>query len=592
MHDKMKHNKFYLMLTSLFVMILSACSADEYDMGPVDVKQGDLAEGVAFTITPDAQNPNIIHLKSLMPANYHVAWEHPQGRATGNECTLRIPFEGDYEVKLGVETRGGYIWSAPATFHISQMCSDFISDPLWTVLTGGVDSEKTWMFNINAEAKCLPPFNSPIWFFTGGYAWDHLHNASGDNFIDAEVWDAESAIDPSMAGQWYWQADYASNDWMCGAKDYGTITFDLKGGANLTTVNDMEGTKTGNYMLDAERHTLALSGIELYPIDGRLAGVKNWNILYMNENFLTICDSASGVAVNLVSKDYYDNYKAPDEEVKLPSTWADDILVIMKGQPVNYSLDAKAAFGTATAGGNIIGDLNPSSAKVSLSLNSYKSTYTCGDVSGTFTYDKDGVFTFSDGLGSTDLGGAAFAADKDQQLKLLKYEIGTGGYVSDVWFGAKTVDEYGAKTGYTVYHFNSVVGGAVVEYDAQMYIMEIGNWKSLVSPVTSVSSDGTYSVTYTGASSELDGEGKGEIHWYVDLFNVLKDHPKAKCQILSVTYDGNNYDYDASLTDSDARDGGNPDGIRMQLKNAWGTGIALPDFTQSITVTFSVSFND
>ena len=580
------------MLTSLLVMILSACSADEFDMGPVDIKQGDLVEGVAFSITPDAENPNIIHLKSLMPANYHIAWEHPQGRSTDNECTLRIPFEGDYEVKIGVETRGGYVWGAPATFHVSQMCAEFISNPLWTVLTGGVDCEKTWMFNINAERKCLPPFISPLWFMTGGYAWDHLHNAAGDNYVDADVWDAESAIDPSMAGQWYWSADYAGNDWMCAAQDYGTITFDLKGGAHITTVNDMEGTKKGNYMLDADKHTLGLSGIELYPIDGRLAGVKSWNILYMNDNWLQICDPVSGVAVNLVSKDYYDNYQEPDEEVKLPSTWADDILVIMKGQPVNYSLNAGAAYGLATAGGNVIGDLKASSAKVNLTLNSYKNTYTCGDVSGTFTYDKEGVFTFSDGLGVVDLGGATFAADKDSQLKLLKYEIGTGGYVSDVWFGAKTVDEYGAKTGYTVYHFNSVVGGAVIEYDAQMYITEIGNWKSVSSPVTAVSASGTYSVTYTGAASELDGDGKGEIHWYVDLFNVLKDHPNAKCQILSVSYDGKEYSYDASLTDSDARDGGNPDGIRMQLKNAWGTGIPLPDFTQSITVSFSVNFND
>lgn len=588
----MKLKKFFLPLLTAATMILSACSADDYDLPAPNIEPGDLVEGISFSISHDSQNPNIIHLKSLMPGNYQVKWETPMGLSSGNEVELRIPFDGTYEVKFAVDTRGGYVWSNPATFTVDDMCSDFISDPLWTSLSGGAGNEKTWRFNINADAKCVGPFYSPIWFFTGGYTWDNLHNAAGANFIDADVWDAASAIDPSMAGQWYWEADYGGNSWMCAAQDYGTVTFDLKGGANVTTENSMEGKKSGKYMLDVDKHTLSFSGIELYPIDGRLAGVKDFNILYMNDNSIILCDPVSGVAVILVTEEYYENYKEPESEVVLPSTWADDILVIMKGQPVNYRLNPETSFGTATAAGNLNDDFKASSAVVNLSLNSYKSSYICGDVNGTFSYDNKGVFTFSDGLGSVDLGGAEFSADKDSQLRLLKYEIGTSGYVSDIWLGARLTDDMGATTGYNVFHFNSVVTGTVVEYDAQMYIMEIGNWKSVHSDVVAVSSSGTYTVTYYGSSSELDGEGKGEIHWYVDLFGILKDHPNAKCQILSVSYDGNEYSYDASLTDSDARDGGNPDGIRMQLKNAWGTGIELPAFNESISVTFSVKYND
>ena len=121
-----------------------SCSADEYTMPQPNITPEELVEGVAFSVEHDAANPNIIHLTSLMPASYQVAWETPQGRKTGATASLSIPFDGEYEVKMGVDTRGGFVWSEPYIFTIDDFCADFVNNYMWTRLTGGVGQSKTY----------------------------------------------------------------------------------------------------------------------------------------------------------------------------------------------------------------------------------------------------------------------------------------------------------------------------------------------------------------------------------------------------------------------------------------------------------------
>ena len=49
-------------------------------------------EGVAFSVVHDALNPYIIHLNSLMPEKYSVAWVTPQGRRSTNEVSASYNF--------------------------------------------------------------------------------------------------------------------------------------------------------------------------------------------------------------------------------------------------------------------------------------------------------------------------------------------------------------------------------------------------------------------------------------------------------------------------------------------------------------------
>ena len=88
-------SKLYIALLATLVTLLSACTPETYELGSQDIVSDDLAEGIAFSITHDAVNPNIVYLKSLMPSNYQVCWEHPQGRSQNAEVKLQMPFEGE-----------------------------------------------------------------------------------------------------------------------------------------------------------------------------------------------------------------------------------------------------------------------------------------------------------------------------------------------------------------------------------------------------------------------------------------------------------------------------------------------------------------
>src|SRR5687768_4782205 len=101
-------NRIITILTALLVLFAGySCTPDEFELGDADVAPAALVEGIAYKVEHDANNPNIVHLTSLMDSKYTPLWDHPQGRSQAKTVTLKIPFAGTYTVKFGVETRGG-----------------------------------------------------------------------------------------------------------------------------------------------------------------------------------------------------------------------------------------------------------------------------------------------------------------------------------------------------------------------------------------------------------------------------------------------------------------------------------------------------
>lgn len=74
-------SKLYTAWLIITVGLFSACTPDSFELEGKDVTVDDLVEGIAFSITHDSENPNIVYLKSLMPSSYQVCWQHPQGRS-------------------------------------------------------------------------------------------------------------------------------------------------------------------------------------------------------------------------------------------------------------------------------------------------------------------------------------------------------------------------------------------------------------------------------------------------------------------------------------------------------------------------------
>jgi len=297
----MKINKIFFSFMATAALLLAACTPDSYDLGNKDVTPEDLAEGIAYSVTVD-QTTNTVVLKSLMADKYNVCWTHPQGRSQEREVTLRIPFDGTYEVSFGVETRGGVVYGAPYTFTLNNVNPDLLTDVLWDFISGGVGQSKTWVLDLD-ENGSSKYFVGPLYFYGTDDNWETAHGAAA----------------PEGADSWSWAADWAGNSWITEAKNFGTMTFDLKNGAHVT-VNDLDNGKsyTGTYLLNVEDHTISLSDANILHLSSYDAIVTNWSsnlrLFSLTEHTMQIAalrdNSSEGpclLVFNFISQEAYEN---------------------------------------------------------------------------------------------------------------------------------------------------------------------------------------------------------------------------------------------------------------------------------------------
>lgn len=485
--------KAFMCVVAATAMLFTACSPDDYKLGAIDVTPEELVEGIAYTITHDVDNPNIVYLESKMNSKYTPLWNHPQGRSQEQKVTLKIPFEGIYEVQFGLETDGGVIYGEPTTFEVDDFCADFVSDPLWELLSGGVGQEKTWYLDLDAE-KVSRRFLGPIYFFTETYTWDNLHTASGDNYIDADAWDWESAITP-LAGEdgsaeWYWMADYASNSWMCDAADFGAMTFDLKGGANVT-VDQSEyglGNQKGVYMLDVDKHTIKFT--DAYPVhdssrDEAVKSATEFRILYLTEDAMQILVYPEGACYNYISKEYKDSWTPGEEEEAeptLPDGWETDISQTVT-TTIKWVLSPETPFNWAGLDGSLMNEWNsledypdwtgfdasvPATyADFSLVMDSKANTviYTAPDGTveeGTYTLDDKGVYAFNGVTpGFNICSWVNMDTTADNEWRITKIDKDLSGNVVGMWVGARDPE----KPEYMVYYLIPEAAGGSSEVD-------------------------------------------------------------------------------------------------------------------------------
>ena len=253
----MKKNILFLITAFIGLAIcFSACQPEKFDLGAVISK-----DQLKYTITQDATDPNMILLVSETP-NATPLWKTPVGNSTRVVDTVKLAFPGQYVFYYGVESSGGYIESDAIKITVTTTNYNYIKDPQWELISGGAGKSKTWYLDLDA-AGLSRHFLGPIYFFTKEYQWDNLHNAAGGNYLDSKPWDYKSAITPfynadGTGAMWYWTADWPGNSWMCDKADFGTMTFDLIGGPNLTVDQKAYGlgSSKGNYSLDTKAHTV------------------------------------------------------------------------------------------------------------------------------------------------------------------------------------------------------------------------------------------------------------------------------------------------------------------------------------------------
>ena len=309
--------KIYTLLLGM-VMALFACQPDEFSLGSLLSK-----EDLQYSITQNPNDPNMVILESLTPGMTPL-WITPVGRSTKLKDTLRFPFAGDYQFIYGVQSAGGFVQADAYNLTITGNNFDYVTDPLWTMLTGGVGESKTWVLDLfpkDVAPNFSKYFVGPQYFWGTGDNWETFHLLA-DGVSRDEV-NAQFGL--TSATGWNWDADWAGNgSWLWGggpAQFYGTMTFDLIDGPHLTIDNVVSGTQgSGTYMFDAKAKTMRTTDVAILHPASLETQVSDWTdvtVLNLTENTMqlgvirTEGDPAM-LVFNYISKEYSDNWVAPD----------------------------------------------------------------------------------------------------------------------------------------------------------------------------------------------------------------------------------------------------------------------------------------
>ena len=274
-------NRFKILYTLLgLTLLFSACTPDKYELGPM-LSKSDLL----FTVTQDASNPNIFVLNSETP-NAQPYWVTPVGTSTRLTDTIDIPFPGKDTIYYSVESPGGIVTADPYVFDVTTIDAAYVSDSMWTYLTGGIGKSKTWVLDLDANGVSKY-FLGPVYFGSPSGEWDPAWS------------DIPWANIP--------------------AGDYGTMTFDLIGNAHLTTDNKMFPALSGagKFMLYPGTGELITYGAQVLHGHGQGDRIYNWfakmKIKSVGRDHLQIIaymNSAHDewLIYNYITKDYYDSH--------------------------------------------------------------------------------------------------------------------------------------------------------------------------------------------------------------------------------------------------------------------------------------------
>jgi hypothetical protein len=260
------------------ITLISGCRPEQIELGQAMDKNA-----LKFSATPSATNPNDIVLKSLTP-NATPFWVSPSGNSIRVTDTVNIPFPGTYTIQYAVQSRGGLVYTDPATVKINSIDTKTVSGDSWIKLTGGLGKSKTWVLDLDAAGKSKY-FTSPFYF--GGTGWE-------------------------------WAPNFADIGWAgVSAGDYGTMTFDLIGDAHFVSNNKMfpDLSGSGKFMLYSATNELATTGAQVLHDKAQGGAVANWNAKMLiktldNDHMQLIAkkDANNWLIYNYITKQYYDTH--------------------------------------------------------------------------------------------------------------------------------------------------------------------------------------------------------------------------------------------------------------------------------------------
>jgi hypothetical protein len=247
-------------------------------------------------------------------------WDYATGKSIRRVDTVHYAFKGDYIIKRSAVTAGGIVELDPITIKVTKDNLNYVSDPLWILLTGGPGNEKTWLLDANANGD-QKFFTSPIYF------------AGQNNVASTKDPDGQSVIWPQCQDNsdplcWMYAPNYLNDTWAADKRDYGHITFSLKGGPFVTTDHKGVagvGTESGTYYFDVNTLTLTTSNATILGVaftPGDVANINNVKVLSLTQNTMQLAvkhkSKSEYQVLNYISKQYSDNWVPPPPAVKKP----------------------------------------------------------------------------------------------------------------------------------------------------------------------------------------------------------------------------------------------------------------------------------
>ncbi len=272
-----------------WILVVAACNPVNPDLGPILPKSS-----LKFSVTPLKSNPNKFVLKSETPG-VTPYWVTPVGTSTSLVDTIDIAFPGTDTLYYSVEGPGGITTADPYILKITTIDPGFVSDTMWTDLTGGLGHSKTWVLDLDANGVSKY-FAGPIFF--GG-------------------------LQPSP---WTYDPQWSGATWVCPAADYGTMTFSLKGNVIFTSDNkqlsDASASGTGKFMLYPKTRELitygaqiihdAVQGARVKPSTNFLGRLKIQSISKNTLQLVVTGVDGTGqnnwLVYNYISLDYYNSH--------------------------------------------------------------------------------------------------------------------------------------------------------------------------------------------------------------------------------------------------------------------------------------------
>jgi hypothetical protein len=236
--NNMKNIKGVFAMILVIALSIASCQEEAPGIGtPLPAEQINLEVSQPLSLS---EGGNTVVLRNLTEGVIPM-WDYGTGKSIKQIDTVKYAFKGMYTIKRSAMSSGRLVALPDAIVEVTKTDPEVIKDPLWTLLAGGAENEKTWVIDFDADGVSKK-FAGPVFFF-------------GEDKV----------LDPTCTGGefcWSWEPGWQT--WMPGPADYGTMTFNLKGGPFIKVVQKAitnNGVFEGTYSIKPEEKTISFTGV-------------------------------------------------------------------------------------------------------------------------------------------------------------------------------------------------------------------------------------------------------------------------------------------------------------------------------------------